>query len=698
MLLTSLILAATLHAGPELAVSEPLPNASPYRQFVGEIAASDDVALIAWLEEDHVAAARVDRDGRPLDARPIALSSGPAYTRPSVARGTNEWLAVWSEEDVIVGRFIGDDGTAGERLTIAPLAFRTPPYVVFDGTHYLVAWMASNRIVGARLTADGQVVEVKELARTEGSYADFELVSLPSGFAIVTIRVTNGTEYTVEALRLTTAAEPYAYSWLDHTTSAQLRSLVVLADGDVLVAAWGSTSGTFLAREHQPLRKLGSAGTPQEIVKIGGTVHLLALQPPGNEVVLVSEDGSEVRSLEGGFRSTRFTSVAAASFGDRALVATTKHDEINVLPPTDENVRMHLVDELQQPVLPSELLATEPSLQMNPAIARRTSEESLAVWTETGTDRPGAIVAVRVDNAGRALGTPLAVTPTVSRNARAQVASDGVGYLIVWGDFWGNPFTTVARANAIRADGTVSPNAYLGGIRAIDVCVAWNGTDYLVGQIVATEPGHFPPTAVQVTRVSPDGVPGEVLRVSGVGQHSSVSCAAAGDKTLVAWNDQGTISGTIVSAGGTVTGEIFIDVGTGVGNVASNGEGFAVAYDVALGVEWALLTAEGTVTRFGEKRFPGSHARIAASRDGWVLAREIGGNLDATPLDRDGNRTGPPSAISDSPMRYEGVALAGGDVPIAIYMRELETPLLSRWRVFTRTITGSNPRRRAARH
>lgn len=693
LLVPLLLVASTLHAGPERFISAPVPNASPYRQFVGEIAADEDVALIAWLDENHVAAARVDRDGRPLDARPVALSSGPVSTRPAVARGTNGWLTVWNETGTITGRSLGDDGRPGNLITIAQLVSGSePPQVAFAGGHYLVAWMSLTAITGARLTLEGELVEVKELARTDGFYMDFELVSLPNGFAIVTIR-RNGDEHVVEALRFTATGELHAYSWLDHTSSAQLYSLTATADGDVLVAMWASTSGTFVAREHRPLRHLG-AMKPQGIVKIGGTVHLLMLTEPGNEVLLVSEDGSQVRSLEAGLPQTRFTSIAAASFGDRALVATTKHDALTLVPPIGEDIRTHVVDELEQSVVPSERLAIEPSLQMSPAIARRNSEESLAVWTETGTGRPGAIMAVRVDNAGRPLGTPLAVSPAVSPTARAQVASDGEGYLVVWGD----PLTIAARASAIRPDGTVGPNANLGGLRAIDVCVAWNGTDYLVGKIVATEIGRFPPTAVQITSVSRNGVPGEVLRVSAVGSYSSVACAAAGDRTLVAWSNQGTIAGTIVSPGGTTTGEIFIAVGTAVGNVASDGERFAVAYDVPSGVEWALVTSEGTVTRFGERRFPGSRARIAARRDGWVLAREVAGDLDATALDRDGQRTGSLFTISALPGRDEAVALASGDVPIAIYMRELETALLSRWRVFTRTMTSSNPRRRAARH
>lgn len=65
MLLSLLLLASALHAGPERSITPPVANASPYGQLVHDVAAGDDAALIVW-EEDYqmFAAARVDREGR----------------------------------------------------------------------------------------------------------------------------------------------------------------------------------------------------------------------------------------------------------------------------------------------------------------------------------------------------------------------------------------------------------------------------------------------------------------------------------------------------------------------------------------------------------------------------------------------------------------------------------------------------------
>jgi hypothetical protein len=701
MILTALVLAATLHRGAEVPVTEAVPNASPYRQYAGAIAASSDVALLVWFEEQQLGAARIDRDGKRLDTRPIALASAPVHARPDVARGANNWLAVWSEGynhgSTLVARFVDDAGVAGEPLTLSELPFPVVPRIAFDGTHFLVAWREDGIIRGARLTAGGQLVEVKELARARANYGEFDLVALSSGFALVTVHWADP-ESTIEVLRFTTGAELYSYTWLDQTTSAQIGSLFALADGDTLVAVWGSTNGVFVAREHQPLRYLGLNLSPDGIVKIGGTVHLLLRRAEGNAAVLVSEDGTQTRSLAGSFPQTRFTSLAAASFGDRALVATAQHGQEVGMPAAEDDLYTHIVTEVQEEVVAAGRLAIEPSRQINPALARRNDRESLAVWLESGGDAPPMLMATRLDNSGRPLDpAPVPVARVLNTYARPQVASDGTGYLLVWSD------GLTVRATALRADGTRGPITGLGETRSLFPCVAWNGTEYLVAQSVFGDAAWFVRTVVQVTRVSRDGQAGAVTTVSGLDQHGVISCASAGGKTLIAWGGPTNgVAGTIVRADGTATGEFPINrAAVHLGNVATDGERFGVSWRGAQGMGWSILNAEGTVSHVVNAPFQGFNQQLAASRNGWVFAwqADLPYNLYAAALDRDGSLRGSPIALADSPLRDEALALAGGDVPIAIYMRELETPLHSRWRVFTRTLSEiASGRRRAARH
>lgn len=701
MILTALVLAATLHRGAEVPVTEAVPNASPYRQRIGAVAASDEVALLVWFEEQQLGAVRIDRDGKRLDARPIALASAPVHALPDVARGANNWLVAWSEGNdygsSLVARFVDDEGVAGDSFLLAELPFPVKPRIAFDGTHFLVAWREDGVMRGARLTAGGELVEVKELARARASYGEFDLVALSSGFALVTVHFAEN-EFIVEAHRFTTGAELYSYTWLDRTTSAQLGALFALADGDTLVAVWASTNGLFVAREHQPLRDLGLNLSPHGIVKIGGTVHLLLRRAEGNEAILTSEDGSRTRSLAGSSPRPQFTSLAAASFGDRALVATAQHTQEIGMPPAEDDVYTHIVNELQEEAAEPARLAIEPARQVNPALARRNEQESLAVWLESGGDAPPMLMATRLDNSGRPLDpAPVSVAQTLNTYARPQLASDGTGYLLVWSD------GLTVRATALRADGTRGPIASLGETRSLFPCVAWNGTEYLVAQSVVGEAAWFVRTVVQVTRVSRDGKPGAVTTVSGLDQHGVISCASAGGQTLIAWGGpENGVAGTIVRADGTATGQFPINRDAiYLGNVATDGDRFAVSWRGTEGIGWTILTAEGTVSHVADTTVEvGYNQQLAASRDGWVLAWQTSpaSNLYAAALDRDGHILGAPIPLADSPRSDEWVALAGGDVPIAIYMRELETPLHSRWRVFTRVLSDAAGRRRAARH
>ncbi len=669
MSLVPLLLASLLHFGPQYPVTPPVPAASPYEQFLGEAAASADVALVVWAEAGgHIAAARVGRDGERLDTRAIALSGSDGFL-PKVVRGAGKWLVVWVESSTVYGRFVGDDGVAGERLTIGGLDLIHTLRIAFDGTHYLVAWNSNSGTSASLVDAEGGV---SYYGRLLPARSEFAVAALDSGFAVVAVGASDDAS-TIEVFRFTTDAELYAYSWLDETSTATLSEVHAIADGDTLVATWESSGRVFIAREHQPLRVAPIGTTPLGIMKIGGAVHVLMRDVAANEAWLVSEDGSRTRRVMGVAPWPAAAVVAAASFGDRALFAT-----------SDGDIRTSIIDASLHDLSPVERLAFEPALQEHPAIARA-GQESLAVWVESGHDGPPSLDAVRLDSAGRPLGDAFTIG-TGTRSVRPHVASDGAGYVVAWDD-------DSVRARHIRPDGTLGAVADLGDSLR-EVCIAWNGTEYLVGRIAFGEETGMKRTVVQVTRVSFDGVAGAVSTISGLDQHLALSCASAGDRTLFAWQDSNGVSGSVMSTGGTTTG-VFPIGRFSQPTVASDGERFAVAWmNQNHDTERAIVSREGTVSPVNDAVvFDAEHPRLAATRDGWVLAWNDGAITRLMPLDRDGRTAGPTRTIDANEL-----ALAGGDAALAIYTRELEPSLLQRWRVFTRTISSSNPRRRAARH
>ena len=683
MFLPLLLFAATLHAGPERILTPPVANASPYGQSVTDVSAGDDVALIVWEEDfGKFGAARVDRDGRRLDQRPIILAAGG-----QAARGTDGWLVAGHVYPNVIGQIVHDDGTAGEAFTIAEESAVEQVRVAFDGSYFLVVWKLRESFHAVRLDPAGNIVERDIGFHAQVRYAEIDLVALESGFAVVTLHVNDFTknEYTVEVFRYNENADLLAYGWLDRTSTSEVRDLHATADGNTIVAAWRSdsvgNSGMFVAREGEPLRLFEGMRRPIGITMIGGTAWIAVVDHHG-PVSLVSEDGREGPDLP----ST--SSVMVGSFGDRALLAATTSG-------VHSDVVTTVVDTSLQEVAPAELLALEPALQERPSIARGPNGQSLVVWMESHEGDAADVMGMRVDGAGRPIDAqPLVIAEGIERApwfVCPRVATDGEEWLVVW-NANGN-----LRSRRVLRDGTLEGSAASIATTAFDqgeICVAWNGREYLTGYIGADTTGVLTAFTAPVSR---DNVPGAATRLTSDGTSLGVACAAAGGDTLFAW-----LSGaTIVRDDGTTSGPLPL---THVTAITSDGERFAVAGDVRSGdwdvpvkIDRAMVSRQGTVTHVAEPPILGEQPALAATRDGFVLAWGLD-DLYALELDAEGRAVGEPFALSATPLRENQVALAGGDVPIAVYMRELPSPPERRYRIFARTLTDGGPRRRAVRN
>jgi hypothetical protein len=686
MLLPLLLLAATLHPGPERPVVPPVRDASPYSQVVTSVAAGDDgVALVVWEEErERFAAARIDRDGRRLDAAPIVLAAGG-----DAARGAGNWLVAGFADGKVTAQLVDDDGTAGEPITLAEVAHTPQVRVAFDGTQYLVVWNLVHGFHAARLDTRGRIVEQDITFDAPGEYRELDVVGLDGGFAVVTLHLDHmKLEFTVEAYRLDGNADLVSYGWLDRTSSATVSDLRVTADGDTLVATWRAVrigaEEVFLARERQPLRIIASNSIPLDITRIGNSVYVfLTENSEFGDNVIVSETGGR----EWTWPALAF-GMAAGSFGDRALLVAES------LRP-EQNLYTTVFDATLQQVAPIELLGLEPALQERPSIARAANGRSLVVWVESGRGDGAAIAAARIDGAGRPLDSqPIIIAAGLPRRSLItgpQVASNGEEWLVVW-----NADGEVRSRRVLRDGSLPGPAVALAAAHGAEdeVCVAWNGREYLAGYVAEA---ITVPAAAFMIPISAGNVPGTPVQLSGAGPGGRILCAAAGGDTLFAW-----LSGTtIVRADGTTSGPLPL---TELMAVASNGERFAVAWlegtgwDEPLRIGRAIVTREGTVSVVPEPAFTGQDPALAATRDGFVLVwgRE---DLYALELDAEGRAIGEPFALSATGLREHWVALAGGDVPLAVYMRELPSSLELRYRIFARALTdGGGPRRRAIRH
>ncbi len=676
-----LLLASTLHAGPERAVTTPLPNASPYSQFAGEIVAGDELALMTWAGPG-IHAARIDRDGRSLDTPPIELA--PRYCgTPLVTRADGRWLVVWCEDGQIAGKFVNDDGTASPLLHFGPWPAIQAIRVAFDGTHFLIAWSAYETLDALRLDRDGNVVEGPFVVDAVPAWLSMDLVAFDSGFAVVAVRYfQQENDFTIEMIRLDTNGDRVAHAWLDRT-SAGAGAVDAIANGDRLTAVWTSTAGggfrTFIAHEGEPLRVLTEGrDVPAQILEIRGTAYVLLHGL--DSVRLLAEDGSYDRVWKEPLFDVR--NASAVALGDRIFMVTSNRD-VNA---QDYDLWTVMVDAALQDLQPLARFGHAPPLQEQPAVARNAQGNTLAVWLEVGHAAAARVVAMPLNGAGQPLlRTAIAVGESLHPFHRPRVASDGSDYLVTWSD----------SAALVKRDGSV--NRLSLPQSGPTPCVTWNGEEYLLGSVRVTRIISGRPTVWQVwrTRVSREGAPIADEPLSVEGRIGSVACAG----NLFVWTEFGRLDGSF-GPNGTFT---IAQGPTTHPAVAKNGDRYLVAWPgPSSTIERALVNEHGTVTPVADVLLPTGvpdsaleDVAVAPYREGFILAWGRH-DLRAIALDRGGRAISPIIDVAATAPIEREAALAGGDTPFVVYMRELSGT--NRWRVFTRSLTGDQPRRRATRH
>lgn len=200
--------------------------------------------LVAWYRYGgstsyDIAAARVPRQGAPLDAQPIAVSKDPtAEYYPTVTFDGTDHLVAWRVGAMINGQKIGVDGKpVGSRLTLATAGvgsvydFRTAfdgtnhlfvwqeyrsapnyydiyarrvdkagapvdaanvaitsdnqydytPRVAYDGTNFLVGFRRNTSLMVRRMSPGGALLDAQPIAAATGSFSDYQLASDGAG-------------------------------------------------------------------------------------------------------------------------------------------------------------------------------------------------------------------------------------------------------------------------------------------------------------------------------------------------------------------------------------------------------------------------------------------------------------------------------------------------------------------------------------
>ncbi|HYI11222.1 MAG TPA: hypothetical protein VEK57_19355 [Thermoanaerobaculia bacterium] len=689
-----LLLASTLHAGPERPLIPAVADASPYTQLATGISAGGDTALLAWNDGGHAFVVRLDGEGRQVDPQPLRIDGAAS---PIVVRGAGNWLVAWLSPGAVHGVFVSDDGQLGEPRVLAT-GFDDDYALLraaFDGTSFLIARGSYQRLETFRVDRSGNRIS-NPAALDEGRLAYAYSLDVAAfeggGFGVTFATVETDQTYTLQTVRLDAAGRFAALETMDHT-NVPIFSVHTATEGDSLLAVWatGLTGNhkVLYTRTNEPLFEIPplhviEKPVPFDLVQIDG--RWTAVVADKDRLRLVPfNDGPERMWVT----SSRVENAVAASAGGRFLLAASVVSPWSVTHGLQLDVFTAAADDPFSEETPLRLFVPDPRVQEHPAIARGANGESFAVWTEWPHEPAPRVVTARLDRDGRVIGEPVTLFGLVYATSRAWVASDGSGYLAIAQNQF-SPFGQRFAADGTRVGAPILlPYAGTG-------CVAWSGSEYVIG---VQFPVARQTTEVRFARLGPDGALGLFQAAGTSGQPRGLVCTGGNGRVLLAWEQDEKIETALVSSGGAVP--VSLGAAGKAPVVATNGHNFAVAWYAEEGIRRAIVTAAGSVVPVDEPAIAAAPPltentySLASLGQHYLLAFTTAGRLRAAELSATGGLLGVPFDLTSGTERAGEPVLAGGNAALLLYKRELGTMPPDRWRLFTRTISPEATRRRA---
>ena len=452
-----------------------------------------------------VFAARVSPAGQVLD-NPTAPLAGPGVSHAVASDGTN-WLLAYAAgaslvhdiQAVRLGPTLSVLGAT--QVTATASGDEDHPALGYNGTGYFVAWDQSGRdVFGTRLSTAGVVADPSgiPIATANGDQVEPSVAYDGTNWLVswsdrqsgnvIASRISSAGAV-LDASGIAVAAAAY-----DQSDSAVARvganSLVVWGDG-----RGGGGHETYGGRVSQTGVVLDPQGFP---FSRPPNAHILpAVAFGGGHYLAVWTDGR----APGGVYGTRY--------------------------------------DLDGRVLDANGIAIATGAVFEPSAAHN-GKQWLVVWQDYRNGSDYDVFAARVSAAGTVL-DPAGIPVTVESGNQLtpSVASDGTGWLVVWGTDVG-PGVFGAR---VAADGSVSDPSGLtisttGRLRQRARAAAWDGAEWLV---VFEDFRSGTQTDVYGARVAPNGTvldPTGFAIATSTGTKVSPSVAADGTRALVVWHDR----------------------------------------------------------------------------------------------------------------------------------------------------------------
>jgi hypothetical protein len=501
---------------------------------------SADFSTFNWTLNGYgdIYGARVSTSGEVLDPKGIAIATGSlGELRPAIASDGKDWLVAWDIKGEIRAAHVAADGSVGKKLTAPPgtTTFRSRPALAFNGTSYLLAWLATGTagtgagdqgVFGVRVARDGTLLDAKSVQVTQavstGPRDSLAAASDGTNFLLAWSPPTPISNGSIRAARVSGGG-----ALLDST------AIVVSTANGARLAPAATFDGTNYVVAWEDYR----SGSSTSSVK-PDFVYAARVRPNGT---VLDPSGIVVGSQ--GATSTSQTRPALAVANGTTLAFWQEELLSPIIALTMRGGRLTSSGIASDDPAPLEILRTANS-ERRPAVAFG-GTNYLSVWLD---DRPtaGHVFAARSGLDGVVQDTQAidlgSIAPyALSRLGVPSVGSDGTSYLVVWTNATGPNLFSAKRVDATGTILDADPIEIVSGTPTPgfdhDAAIAFGGGEYL---LVFRRDHAGSGADIWGARVSVSGVPlddGFAITTS-VGDQLSPA-VAFNDATgfLVTWQD-----------------------------------------------------------------------------------------------------------------------------------------------------------------
>jgi hypothetical protein len=642
-LLLSLFLSSALSAAVRVSPPGPLADlplgAAAGNQSSPQAASDGDGFLVVYNSllspPTSLKAVRLDARGVVRDMQPLTIAEHvPDFAPAAVAFGRDRYLVVWHDTQQIFARTVTRDGTLGETTVVAqPQLITSHVRVAFDGTHFLIVWAdgassvvgeRNTMIRGAMLDGDGRITKnAFDLARTNNGFA-LDVAALAGRFLVMGAEVQwdaplpigpNGYPSHFFTARVDDAGN--VSERVDYDPVTTVFDLQVASNGVDFLAAWEANAGIAGPIQTMHIDANGAAAPRTHIAT--GLLHVDDVEWDGRQYIVLFDDGTTSRVVnEQGAQTivatppdARTRDGALASNGRITLAALTALGFEQFLlggAGAGSDITAKFLDRsltLIDPRMSEPASETGAGIDVSfsapyralPTIATNATG-ALAVWYEVGDEGVSTLIARPLTSDGRPGGVPVPIAQRLQTTPRAQLASDGNNFLVVFR--YG--LTRELVAMRLTPDGrpidrepiVVATDEYVYD----DPQVTFDGSKYVITYLAGViNLRGGPGTSVYAASVSTDGKVVETnVRVSNVAPPTNImpSIASLGDgRSLIVWWVNSSVFARFVRGASPDSGMFFVAPATGYPRVAASGGSYAIAMRTSKGVAFASVSSTG---------------------------------------------------------------------------------------------------------